>query len=835
MNKNSTDKSGAPRATIPTPLTSFVGRERDVAAVERLLDASRLVTLTGAAGCGKTRLALRVIDEAGNRYADGVCWVELAPLADPALVPQAIAKALGVPGQPGIPILDSLLVALQVRHLLLSLDNCEHLLSACAELAEMVLAATEVSILATSREPLGVTGETRYPVPTLALPPHGVPLGQVQQFDSVRLFVERARATLPDFALTEGNAAAVASICHRLDGLPLAIELASAQVNVLTVEQIAARLGDQFDLLGPASHVSYSHHSSLRKAIDWSYDLLLVPEQVLLRRLSVFAGGCSLATVETACTGDGIAREQVLELLSSLVNKSLVVSQTLLRDEARYLLLETIRQYAHEKLLGSGETPAMRDRHLQCFLNLAEEATPKLRGEYQQLWLGWLEGEYDNIRAALAWSLESGRVEAGLRIAVAIYQFWVIHDYAEEGLGWIERLLARADQRVAAVVHANALAYASFLSGFRGRTSAQFDYGQRAMAVAEAAGSEDRAALKWGLAAMAYGARAAGDYETEFELNKREIEVNRELGDKQQLGLSLSTASFSAMALSRYEEARTMLDEAVVLLREVGDRYRVAMALNFSGDLARCERDYKTARNAYEESISILRGIGAIRDLASALHNLGHTCLHLGDVPRAHALFGESMAAQLDQRNTPGVAECLIGFAAMAITNGLQPAGARLLAAAVAIGGERVATAWAATRKEYEHYLAIARAGLTEEELRAEQATGRAYSLEQAVEYALRLPVKAAARATGVLSVREREVAVLIGQGKSNGEIAAELVVSKRTVEKHIANILSRLGLTNRAQIVRWVIEAGPTRAGEPEPSFTDSRVLWAEDKPHRT
>jgi non-specific serine/threonine protein kinase len=259
------------------------------------------------------------------------------------------------------------------------------------------------------------------------------------------------------------------------------------------------------------------------------------------------------------------------------------------------------------------------------------------------------------------------------------------------------------------------------------------------------------------------------------------------------------------------------------------------MALNFSGDLARCEQDYKTARNAYEESISILRGIGAIRDLASALHNLGHTCLHLGDVQRAHALFGESMAAQLDQRNTPGVAECLIGFAAMAITNGLQPAGARLLAAAVAIGGERVATAWAATRKEYEHYLAIARAGLTEEELRAEQATGRAYSLEQAVEYALRLPVKAAARATGVLSVREREVAVLIGQGKSNGEIAAELVVSKRTVEKHIANILSRLGLTNRAQIVRWVIEAGPTRAGEPEPSFTDSRVLWAEDKPHRT
>jgi non-specific serine/threonine protein kinase len=806
---------GAPRTTIPTTLTSFVGRKHDLAEVRRFLVSSRLLTLTGAAGCGKTRLALRVAPELHRHYADGVHWVELARLADGPLLPQAVAKVLHVREQHGRSTVEGLFDALQDKQLLLVLDNCEHVLNACVELVERLLVATEVRILATSREPLGVSGELRYPLPPMALPPMvALPPDEMAQFDAIQLFVERARAILPNFALTPENAAAVASICHHLDGLPLAIELASAHVNVLTVEQIAARLDDRFSLLAAASHVTQSHHRTLRTAIDWSYDFLSTAEQVMLRRLSVFAGGCTLATAETICAGDGVEREQVLKLLSALVHKSLVVAHTLQPGEARYSLLETIRQYAQEKLLASGEQSAVHDHHLHCFLQLAEETVPKLRGHYQQLWLDWLEGEYDNIRAAMAWSLESGHSEAGLRITNAIYQFWTVRDYVQEGLGWVERLLAQADERISVVVRANALAYASTLAGFRGNTAAQIRYGQQAGVLAEAAGEAGKLALAWALAGQMWAAWAAGDYQSVFTLGKRGIQLYREVGDRYNLGVSLSTTSFMAMSVGNYDEARAMLDEGLPLLRELGDPYRIAMALNFSGDLARCERKYAQAQTAYEESISLLRDIGAVRDLASALHNLGHTCLHQGNLERTHALFSESMAIQLAQRNTPGVAECLIGFAALAVVCNLPAASARLLAAAVAIGGERVATAWAATRMEYEHYLALVRASLSETEMEAEQATGRTFSLEQAVEHAQQLPLKAPAAQKArnkldELTVREREVAARVAQGKSNGEIADELVVSKRTVETHIANILSKLGATNRAQIVRWAIEAG--------------------------
>jgi non-specific serine/threonine protein kinase len=798
-------------------LTSFVGRKREIAEVRRLLASARLVTLTGAAGCGKTRLAVRIAGEENRRYADGIHWVELARLVDPVLVPQAVAKATRVAAQPGQPIEEALLAALQNKHLLLVLDDCEHLLSACTQLAEALLTTTAVSILATSRELLGVTGEMRYPVSPLSLPSLTTPPATLGQFDAIRLFVERARAILPDFGLTPDNATVIAGICRQLDGIPLAIELASARLNILTVEQIAARLEDRFALLS-ASHLTRSHHRTLRAAIDWSYDSLTLPEQVLLRRLSVFTGGCTVATAEVVCTGDAIEPEQMLPMLALLVNKSLVVSQTLQRGDARYALLETMRQYAQEKLIASAQWSAMRDRHLECFVRLAEDTAPKLSGPSQPLWLDTLEGEYDNLRAALSWSLQSNRIEAGLRIAVAIYQFWTIRDYVAEGFGWIKRLLAAADESVSAVVRANALAYAAFLAGFRGNSPAQIAYGRYAAALAEAAGDAGKPALAWALVGQAYGARAAGDFESEFALYERAIPLVRESGDRYQLSLYLSAASFPAMALGRFDAARTMLEESLALLRAVGNPYRIAMALNFLGDLARCEQNFVKAQKAYQESISLLRELGATRDLASALHNLGHTCLHLGETKRAYTLFAESLAAHQEQQNTPGVAECLIGFAALSVVCGLPAAGARLLGAAVAIGGQRIASAWAATRIEYEYYLTLIRAGLTETQFHAEQAAGAGLSLEHAVVYAHSLPLQSSApTATGRkpddLTLREREVADLIARGKSNGEIAAELVVSKRTVEKHIANILSKLGFVNRAQIVRWAIEAGLTRS----------------------
>jgi predicted ATPase/DNA-binding CsgD family transcriptional regulator len=805
---------------IPIELTSFVGRKREITDILRWLESSRVLTITGTAGCGKTRIALRVAAKVSHQYTDSVYWVELAQLTDPHLVLIAVAKKLNVSEQPGCPLVEGILEMLNGKQLLLVLDNCEHMISACGQLVESLMVLPGISMLMTSREALGVTGEVLYPLSPMALPPANLSIEDVSQFDAVQLFIERAHAILPDFTLTPGNAAIVASICRHLDGIPLAIELASARINALTVEQIDARLRDRFRLLSETIHITSSQHQTLRSALDWSYDLLTSPEKKVLRRLSVFMGGCSLATAETVCAGNEVEREQVFELLVSLIFKSLVVAQTLLRTEARYSLLETIRQYAQEKLIASGEWPTIQNQLLRCFLRLTEETAPKLNSPYQQLWLDWLESEYENIRAALTWSLEGDRIEDGLRIAVNIYQFWTIRDYVEEGLVWLERLLARADNLISPVIRANALAYAAFLAGFRGNTSAQMKYGQEAVVFAEAAGDGGKLALRWTLVAQAIGAHAADDFETEFALGQRIIQLNRELRDKVQLGISLSIYSLPAMALEKYDAAREMLTESLALQRQAGNPYRIAMALNLSGDLARCQQNYRQARVFYQESISIFRELNAVRDLASVLHNLGHTCLHLGDVERAESLFNESVSMQQAHGNRPGMAECLIGFAAVAIVSSLPAAGARLLAAAVEIGGQRIITTWAATRMEYKYYLALVRARLTEKEFRTEQVIGRTFTLEQAIEYSQNLPLKrstaqAPQKMPGGLSMRERQVAILIAEGKSNGEIADDLVLSKRTVEKHIANIRAKLGFTQRSQIVRWVIETGLEKSNQ--------------------
>ncbi len=805
---------------LPIQLTSFIGRERELADIKRLLLSARLVTLTGAGGSGKTRLAIQLATLVKNDYQDGVWLVDLAALREPALVPRLVTQALGVRLAPEKPAHELLIEWVESRNLLLILDNCEFLIEACMQLAQQLLfGSTGLRILATSREPFAMAGETIYPISGLAFPTRDEAFASkpqaLTQYDAIRFFIERVHTSNPDFSITSENACAIGEICRRLDGLPLALELASARSNVLTPQQISERLDDRFSLLVSRQRSDPDpRHKTLRTAIEWSHDLLSPPEQVLLRRLSVFRSGFSLGAVESVCTGEGIECNLVLELLSSLVTKSLAVAQTLQRGEARYSFLETIREFAQEKLISSGEWQAFKDRHLQYYQKLTEEISEKLTGQYQQIWLNWLEGEFDNIRAALAWSLESQRIEAGLRIGIAIYQFWTIRDHVEEGLVWMERLLALADEGTSPAVRANALAYAAFLAGFRGNTAAQIKYGNEAATIAEAVGEEGKLILRFALSGMAYGARAAGDFQTEFNAMQRVILLNRELGDAYQLGVTLSVGTFSAMALGKFDTAHAMLEESLTLLREAGNTYRIAMALNFSGDLARCERNYIQAKTVYEESISLLREVDARRDLASALQNLGHACLHLGDLERAQALFNESLAIQQALQNTPGIAECLIGFAALAVVCGFDAPGARILAAAVAIGSQRVVSAWTATRMEYEYNRALILARLTEAELRVELAAGEAFSLEQAVQYAQNLPLKEATarlprKPLDELTVREREVADRIAQGKTNAEIAAEFVVSKRTIEKHIAHILIKLGVTNRAQIVRWTFETG--------------------------
>ncbi len=660
-----------------------------------------------------------------------------------------------------------------------------------------------------------------YPLNGLAYPQAelagAASLEQLQQYDALQLLSVRVQRYVPEFAFTQENRAAAIRICRRLDGMPLALELASARCSVLTLEQIADRLDDRFSLLASRQEgFLQARHSSLRAAIDWSYELLSAPEQALLRRLSVFAAGCGLASVEAVCTGEGVDEGEILDLLAALADKSLLTAQTLGRSEARYSLLETIRQYAREKLEACGEATRLRERHLEHTLKMMEDAERKLTGPYQQLWLGWLDGEYSEVRAAISWSLESGRIEAGLRIAVAIYQYWVIRDYAEEGLAWLEQLIPNAGDGVPPAVLANALAYAAFLAGFRGNTEVQIKYGRQAAEMAEMAGEAGKPALRWALAAQAYASRAAGDFASEMALDERVIQLTRQSGDAYQLGLILSLGSFAAMALGEYTRAQEMLEESLPLLRQAGNPYRIAMALNFYGDLKRCQGQYHAAQAAYEESISLLREIAAVRDQASVLHNLGYTCLHLGDPESARALFDESLALQMAQANRSGAAESLAGFAALAVENGDFAAGRRLIAAAQAASGERALTAWAATRLEYEHTLRLLQAGLTQQEFEAQGAAGRLLSLEGAAALARGVTLPAKQATSEGLTRREREVVQMVAQGKSNGEIAAALVVSKRTVEKHIAHILDKLGATNRSQMVIWAVENGLVKPGHP-------------------
>jgi predicted ATPase/DNA-binding CsgD family transcriptional regulator len=806
---------------LPRQLTSFIGREGELIDIKRLLADSRLVTLTGMGGCGKTRLALQAAQSLSAAYVDGTWLVELAGLNDETLLPQLAVQSLGIPHSPEKTALESLLDYVTSREMLLVLDNCEHLTSACSQLVGEILAhSSGTRVLVTSRAPLAIQDEALYALSGLAFPTaeeqQPGSLKDLIEYDAVRLLVERVRGSLPGFMLTAENAGAVLRICRRLDGLPLALELASARSTVLALEQIAQRLDDRFSLLVSRQNSQVEpRHSTLRAAIDWSYDLLSPPEQALLQRLSVFAAGCSLASAEAVCVGEGVDGRLVLDLLSSLVEKSLVVAQTLQRSEARYHLLETIRQYAQEKLVVSSEAREMRGRHLDHYLGMMEETAPKLTGPYQHLWLSWLDGEYSDVRAALAWSLESGRIEAGLRIAVAIYQYWVIRDYAEEGLAWVERLLGRTDGQVSPSVRANALAYAAFLAGFRGNTAVQMAYGRQAAELAETVGEAGKPSLRWALSAQAYGMRAAGDFQGELDLDERVVQLTRESGDSYQLGLILSLSSFAAMALGKYDRAQAMLEESLPLLRQSGNPYRIGMALNFYGDLRRCQQDYRTAREAYEESIAVLREINAVRDLASVQHNLGYTCLHLGDVEKARLLFDESLSLQRSQGNKAGAVECLAGYAAVAAVGGNPKAGRRLMAAAVSIGSERILTTWAATRLEYEHTLEMLHAGLTDQEFEAEGSAGRLLSLEGAAALAHSLYLPASTIALGGLTQREQEIVQLVAQGKSNGEIAEALVVSKRTVEKHIAHILMKLGARNRSEIVRWGIENGLVRLSD--------------------
>ena len=416
-----------------------------------------------------------------------------------------------------------------------------------------------------------------------------------------------------------------------------------------------------------------------------------------------------------------------------------MVAQTLSQPQARYHLLESIREYAMEKLNEQDEVPQLRERHLDLFVLRVEETAPKLQGPFQHLWLNWLESEYNNIRAALSWSLESRRTEAGLRMAIALNSFWMARGYLQEGRTWLERLLAQIDDHVPLLLCASGATYTSFLAGLLGDPAAAMIHGREAVALCDAAGEDGKPLLATALGSMSGAARAYGDHITAYTLGERAIRLCRELGDRFGLGMSLFVVSMEATALEKYDVARAMLDESLSLAREMGDIYRIAMSLNYLGDLERCEQHHARAQKAYESSLSYLRELGASRDIAGVTHNLAHSYLHQHDVERARELFSESMVSQREQGNRQGVAECLIGFGAMAVVQGLPIEAARLLSAGITLGGPGLLFQWPAESMEYERYLAQAQAQLTAGEFEEAQAEGCTLTMAGAIGYALSL------------------------------------------------------------------------------------------------
>jgi predicted ATPase/DNA-binding SARP family transcriptional activator/DNA-binding CsgD family transcriptional regulator len=801
---------------LPVPKTSFVGRERELLEVGRLLDAARLLTLTGAGGSGKTRLALEVARGAGRAYPGGVWLVRLAPLSDPELVAQAVVETLGIDEQPGRPLPETLAEALNSRgKTLLLLDNCEHLVDATARLVEALLGSCPgLSILATSREALLVAGETNWPVPPLALPETGLgahSLRSLHECESARLFAERATHRSPAFALAGPNARAVADICRRLDGIPLAIELAAARTGTLSVKQISARLSDSLQLLTGGSVTTSSRHQTLRGTLDWSHELLEEPEKKLFARLSVFAGGWTLEAAEAVGAEDeGIEEGDVLDVISRLTDKSLVMVGATASGAARYRMLEPIRQYAGERLREYGEANDARGRHAAYFLALAEEAEPMLAGPQQGPWVKRLEDEHDNLRAALSRVLEREKVELGLRFCGALWRFWFARGYVGEGIRWLGRTLVGGGSAPARV---KALEGQGWLGQFQG------DFGLAETTYEEMLGLsrdlDDDRNTATALNSLATIAAQRGDPERARSLLEENLSMLKKLGgesdDPYKLTKHHALALLGYLAANEHDYARAtaLWEESLALAREVGDPFRAGQILSNLGYTALLQDDYERATALCEEALSLGHKLGGIGEdiMSESRVNLGLAALARGDHERAKVSFAKALVTSEKLGKKLTIINSLEGMAGLAGALGEDTRAARLQGAAEAAREATGIVLPPAERALHESHLGAARSRLGTE-WRGPRDEGRTMSLEAATRYALsedaaqqRDAVPSAYEPTSNLSRREREVAVLVARGLTNRQISTRLGISERTAGNHVASILRKLDLSSRAQV----------------------------------
>lgn len=756
---------------LPLELTSFVGRRRELAEAKKLLATSRLVTLSGVGGVGKTRLALRVSAEVRRAFGDGVWLVDLGQLRDPMLVAHSVAGVLGLRDQSGRSPLDALREYLASRRLLLVLDNCEHVIESCAEVAEALLRSTPgLHILATSREPLAVPGEMVLPVPSLPVPDPEKPssVRELPRYDAARLFADRAAAALNGFAFTDDNREAVARICHDLEGLPLAIELAAARLRALSAEQIAQRLSDRYRLLIGGLRGVPLRHQTLRSCIEWSHDLCSPKDKLLWARVSVFAGDFGLDAAEAVCAGDGLPVKQVLGHVSSLVDKSVLIRDHRGRN-ARYRLLETIREFGCERLEESGEYATVRRRHRDWYERLVSQADADWLSSRQVDWFSRLDSEHANIQAAVDFCLtEPGEAESGLRILTGLFHFyWWGRGWAREGRHWLDQALKLATEptpsRARALLTDASLALAD----------GEFETGRRrsaeARAIADAHDDPGLTALVgWisGSAAMYRGdlPGAIADFESGLSVLPSDTDLPLRLD----LLLSYSVAA----GVAGDEKRAIACHEATLKLTEpVGECFHRSYALWALGLLALNQGEHRRAAELQQESLRLRRGL---RDLTGAGWSLESLA------------WAEGTAAR-------------------------HARAATLLGAA-----DQLWEVMGRPLRTYQHLIGNhdacdreARRALGKARFDVAFQRGRGFDFEEAMAYALEEDLESTpateAEVETPLTRRERQVAELVAEGLTNREIAARLVISTRTVESHVEKILSKLGFSSRARVAAWI------------------------------
>ena len=727
--------TGEPALHLPLQLTSFLGREPELARLARLLDGSRLLTLVGPPGVGKTRLAVEAARVVGARFADGVSFVPLAPLDTPDQVLPTIAQRLGVVEGRGIRLGEALTTWLRPKNVLLVLDNFEHVVGAGMEVLDLLRACPHLWVIVTSRVPLHLSGEQLLPVAPLPVPvaPEATPVGILEGFAAVRLFVERTRAVQPDFAPALAELRTVAAICKQLDGLPLAIELAAARVRLFPPSALLPRLSRRLRLLTTVALDQPARQRTLRATIDWSYALLAGDERAVLRRLAVFAGGCSLEAAEAVCGGQEAG--DVPDAVARLVDKSLVVAEGG-ADEVRIRLLETIREYAGECLVAAGEDGLTRDRHRDWFVALAEQAEIALRGPEQFTWMRRLDAEHDNMRVALARSLEAAEgAEAALRLVGALAPWWQSRGYLAEGKAWLVQALARKDA-VDHEVRAKTLGNGSWLA-FR-----QGDYDlSRALAGELLAQSRERGDLLGLLAALRTLGASLGEREGDEMANvleRESLEICRNLGESWETAYHLYILAVGRNRAREYATARTYLEESLAVLRKLGDRQTAIMALAQLALSVHGLGDDQTAERLLNEGLEANRAWGRPTGAAQCLAQLASIDRKRGDLPTARARLDESLRLYWEAGDRPSVARMLHYQAGLAVAEGRVERGVRLFGSAEALRAALGVT-WILTieRAEYEADVTAARRQLEEASFERLWSEGRAMTAEQAIAYAL--------------------------------------------------------------------------------------------------